>query len=368
MTLDEAISRLTDRWIKDLARSILWAGSIPLFEGPLQARLHLVAALADQLTRQPDERWFDALPENGESTVFYEMSVLPLQQAEGCDAREVRARLWRHVEARRRFWLSALMVERRARNQAKEAVGQSAQTALETDLGLQHRLGEGYFRQDWRESPKRYFAFVEDVESILPGTIAYGLDDRPLDSAPGHVSLRHVRFSAILTDQFFPIAERIEPINPSRVTLEDRRRRGDQLRETLEDVPLPVLDLFIHPERREMSDVRPAFGNWWVLGLSFDQPSDGDIGVYVTDPEESERPTIRGVLSLLAPASAFWQARLRDIFSLVHIPDADFGTTDRNEGSPAPTPPLAPRMEEAAQAEETPTAEARAAFQRNTAQ
>jgi hypothetical protein len=125
------------------------------------------------------------------------------------------------------------------------------------------------------------------------------------------------------------------------VTLEQRRRRGDQLRARLEGVGLPVLDILIHRRHEDLWRLRLASSSWWVVGVSGGPLSEADMKVFITDPDGISTQADQARLLLLTPVPDPSRGRLRDIFSLVHVPDADFGTTERNEGSPAPIPPPA---------------------------
>lgn len=341
MDMTRAIEHLILLWMRDIGAS---TRSPPgLFHG----RMHLLETLVIQLAASPPERWFEALPASGKARGYYLDIVLPLQRASHWEDSRILVHLKSHIIELRERWFWGLYEEMRSQGKRERAPSTWEQTLFDLELSELLDLGPGYISPRQSEDRVLYFAFVEDVETIPAGQRQYVASGDLAGEPLAGVDLEHVRFSAILVDQFLALAPQVDPVDPDNAGFEQRSRRKEQLQRVLEGVALPVFDLFIHPDAKAALGIEPAFGDWYLLGYASASDEEG-FSIYVTDPEDGERPTTtRADLGLLAQAPEFLQNRLRDIFSLVHIPDADFGEIERGDGTPVPNNPITPRFEEA---------------------
>lgn len=341
MDMTHAIEHLIRLWMRDIG------ASTRLPPGLFHGRMHLLETLVIQLGASPPERWFEALPAGGRARGYYLDVVLPLQRASGWEDSRILVHLKNHIIELRERWFWRLYEEMPLHSMRERAPSTWEQTLFDLELSQLLEIGPGYISPRQSEDRVLYFAFVEDVEIVPAGQRQYVASGDLAGDPLGDVELEHVRFSAILVDRFLALAPLVDPVDPDNAGFEQRSRRKEQLQGVLEGVALPVFDLFIHPDAKTALGIEPAFGDWCLLGYASASDDEG-ISLYVTDPDDGERPTTtRADLSLLAQAPEFWQNRLRDIFSLVHIPDADFGEIERGDGSPVPNNPIAPRFEEA---------------------
>lgn len=346
MDMTLAIKGLFLCWMRDLRST----SQLP--EGHLRALLYLLEILDNRLAVFPPEKWFEALPARGEAQAYYRHTVLPLQQELGWDDLHVLMLLRAHINEWRVRWIRNLLWELQSEKRPTPAALTWEQALFEMHWDQLRGSGQGYFSPRLRDDDAvLYFAFVEEVETIPPGQRIYGATGLPIETPLSAVELEHVRFSAILLERFLPLTVQIDPVDPDNVQPEQRVRRKEQLQEALHGIALPILDLYLSPDAKDVLGIAPAFGDWCLLGYTA-SPDDEDLSIYVTDPEDGERPTtLRTGLRMLAQAPEFWQNRLRDIFSLVHIPDADFDENERDDGAPLPNPPIFPSSGQADEVE-----------------
>lgn len=337
-----ALEGLLQRWMQDIRAKRQLPGRYS------RTQVHLLETVEYQLAATSHERWFDALPAEGHAECFYRDVVLPLQRELAWDDLDIRASLEAHIDGTRRLWMRVFWQEEiYSQRRPLHVLGSWGRALFDMDFDVLRRAGRGYFSPALSDDSEMYFAFVEEVETIPADQRVYASSGLQIGTPASGVELDHVRFSAILVDRFLPLAGQIDPVDPDNAGPEQRVRRKEQLRDALEGVALPVLDLFIDPDARRALGIELAFGDWCLLGLD-SPPDDEGFLIYVTDPDDGERPTMtRGGLSLVAQAPEFWKNRLRDIFSLVHIPDADFDETERGGGNPVPNTPISPRLAEA---------------------
>lgn len=346
MDMTLAIKGLFRRWMRDIG------GNEQLPGGYFQVLLYLLERLDNRLAASPPERWFEALPARGEARAYYRHIVLPLQQELGWDDLHVLTRLQAHVNELRDRWIRNLWRDVQSKRWPTQSALTWEQALFEMQWDQLRGSGRGYFSPTLsQDDAVLYFAFVEEVETIPPGQRIYGATGLPIETPTSAVELEHIRFSAILVDRFLPLTVQIDPVDPDNVQPEQRVRRKEQLQEAMHGIALPILDLFLPPNAKDALGIAPAFGDWCLLGNTA-SPDDEDLSIYVTDPEDGERPTtLRTGLRVLAQAPEFWQNRLRDIFSLVHIPDADFDENERDDGAPLPSPPIFPSSGQADEVE-----------------
>lgn len=335
MSLDQAIEELIRLWMRDVSRQQVYR------EGLVAARLRALWNISYELDCAPEGRWFDALPHSGGAIAFYRENLATLQTGAGPNVPALLPMVRKCVKEFEAQWLPWYSSEQRNIADAVYPIGFNELEFLRRVLRLQEGPGQGFFRQGWNDSSEIFFAFVEDCDLVTPGHAVYGIDGQILDCSIGDVHHYHLRFSAIRATDFFPISSSIRPVDPDTITAEGRRERREALVQNLEGVSLPVIDVFISVDSVAMPAPPPVFGNWWVLGVILESTIDRDYEVHFNNPDD-DVPTRRYPLMMMAPAPDFWNSRLRDVFSLVHIPDADFGTNQRDEGAPAALPPMTP--------------------------
>lgn len=323
MDINEAIKRLVRLWIRDIARA---EAIVP---GGMEGRLHCLNKLAEDLSELGASQWHKALPIDREAVRFYAEELLPAIRRSGTTSAKAYAKLLAQIELLRSQWLVYLF----------GAVPKLPQMDGISDMDL-HKLRARmeaalYSHRPsgarWASIATWYFAFVEDVSLISAGRSAYGPNGSHLLGPWSSGSMRHVRFSAILCEDFFDSASHIDELGSDAVPLELRRRRGEQLREHLSDTPLPIFDLL---SSRADWRFQPPLGTWWLVGLAPGEASQ-ELVLFVTDDRGGERldPT-RATLLGISVVPAAWGRRLRDVFSLAHIPDADFGLDPGEPRSP----------------------------------
>ncbi|HUR39736.1 MAG TPA: hypothetical protein VM240_01060 [Verrucomicrobiae bacterium] len=329
MDLHDTARQLVVRWVRDVIGQ--HGASI---RGAVWGRMSALGALDLSLSNLPEDRWFDALPPNGGARVFFEGTLLPQQRAERRNDQEMAGLVLRCIRGLRDDWMPLLVMQ-------WQTFGEGESHSLEIDLVLSTLDGSGFSASGPTEMSRLYFAFVEDVELVPARHAIYGPDGLPISGHVMHRGLRHLRFAGLLAGDFLQLVARINAVDPDSVTPTQRQIRGGQLRRFLTDTPLPILEFFIDPESKELAGMEIAFGNWCVLGMD-DSATNEDVIVRVVDPDADEPALEQGGLKLLAPAPGFWRERLLDIFSLVHVPDADFETDELIGGTPANIPPMAP--------------------------
>lgn len=187
-----------------------------------------------------------------------------------------------------------------------------------------------------------YFSFVEGwTDHGLPheNEKASKVMDAPDESSkhrPYWLSFLpdRCRMSGIRTSEFLRAEPQFEVLDPETVTLEQRARRKGMLVEMFGWRPIPVIDLFStrnHPQLPEAGELLELLleGNWKLLILRRSGEAERDLPVWLSDPDPGiNEPLSRWWLDAILPVPVEIEARLRDIFSLIHIPDAGAGGGD----------------------------------------
>ncbi|MBS1086678.1 hypothetical protein [Gluconobacter sphaericus] len=185
-----------------------------------------------------------------------------------------------------------------------------------------------------------YYVFVEEAGPINPEGILRP-DERPFDDNIINETLRdrswRVRASGIKVKEFNQNVSRFDVLDHDNVTDDQRGQRKAHLNEVFGGATLPILDTYIGPKDEGYQYYRNIInlGAWYVLFVG--QTSDIEIPIFIGSPELSADLYIQGSLLLFDAVPLPIEYQLRDIFSLVHIPDADFG--EDTGGSPEPLPP-----------------------------
>lgn len=181
-----------------------------------------------------------------------------------------------------------------------------------------------------RPEPIRpFYVFVEEtVSKELSGV----LDDptgKAIDETKHEVLAERpirIRTSGVLIADFHDIEGRFEELDPENILDEQRIRRRADLLEHLADIPLPILDLYMRPGHPDLRTVQTMLthGSWHIIGISSKPLLNDECPVLIGAPEIEEDPYLFSFLAYLGAVPANVEVRLRDIFSLAHIADANF--------------------------------------------
>lgn len=186
---------------------------------------------------------------------------------------------------------------------------------------------------------RTYFAFVEDVSRLTQLEAAEGPDGKPLDDLVWQTGDSPLRFrlAAMRTRDFGKIVDRFDVLDHENVEDSDRRRRREQLRESVADLPIPIMDIYADEGGEAAYWLRGVLraGSWHFVEVLENEFIESYPPIVIGDPDLGGA-TLRGSLGFLSQVFPNYLVRLQDIFSLVHIPDAQFGT---EEGEFGATPP-----------------------------
>lgn len=191
-----------------------------------------------------------------------------------------------------------------------------------------------------------YLAYLEEMATMYPYTAVEApglgaLRPRPLTLERKFV---RARFSGIRASLFDEMTE-VVALSPDGIRSADQRRqRRVALQDAFKRFPVPVIDLFWSsddPAARSRRARAMRLHHWFQLDLSPGRVLDAREPVFVGEPD-AERPAepefeSGGLLGLRA-LSELEEEPLRDIFSLAHVPDADF---DEGPEGPTGAPPPA---------------------------
>lgn len=311
-------SGLIDLAIRDIIRREMLIFQYP--EDRCWAARQLKVALDDV----DADSWLAALPKGGDSVRFYNKQVKRLLRKDPTTAFQFQSEALSLLDERSKGAnFSLARIEALTGWQEHPISGKDRQWRL---LRWLDRRGAVLTQYGQRAAkPSLYFAFVEERNFIEPGRDVYGGNGRVLARSEERSKLTQIRFAAIPCTQFFEAADQIDDLEPGFVSDEARRLRLLQLRENLGGADLPVIDLLISSPPPWA--VRLPVGTWWVLGLGGGPPTLGDVRLFLTatsDPRK-QSDTEPSPLGILGDVPRYWLRRLRDIFSLAHVADADIG-------------------------------------------
>ena len=189
------------------------------------------------------------------------------------------------------------------------------------------RLGR-YAWYDPRHFPdfirkNEYFVFVEDVALVSSESLLRP-DGLPI-SGDTYLGSRPWRFraSGIRAREFLDVMERIDEVDHDTVTDGQRRFRREQLIEELGPVELPLFDIYVDDSDEDLPFLRSSLvpGAWYWIGVQQRFEGDESLAVFVGAEELAPGPYLPGSLAFLEAVPLYIEYRLRDIFSLVHVPD-----------------------------------------------
>lgn len=191
--------------------------------------------------------------------------------------------------------------------------------------------------------PHAYFVFVEDAKPLPTVDTLDGPDAS--DFVPDHPALKggpfRFRTSGILAADFWRWLDRFEELTPETADFERRRVRRITLREFFEEVRLPVIDIYVGRHDDELPALRLTLtpGSWHLAYIRYGEEQPHSRPVYATDGAIGEPAGVRrGGLLHLAPVPPPMELRLRDIFSLNHVPDGDVDPEEGDDSAPFDAP------------------------------
>lgn len=195
-----------------------------------------------------------------------------------------------------------------------------------------------------------FFIFVEESGPVAPEGLT-GPDDRPFD-ADVHfeaVSMRswRIRASGIDAKKFLVSAAEFEELDHDDVSGDQRLRRRDQLNALYGEQPLPIFDLYFGDKDKNYQFLRAIVvpGAWYWIVVRRRSIGDPGLPIFIGAPELAAGAFMPGTLEFLEAVPLLIEYRLRDIFSLIHVPDAAFGEESGGEGEPLTPAPSGGRDE-----------------------
>lgn len=194
-----------------------------------------------------------------------------------------------------------------------------------------------------------YFAFLEEVSELPPDFGIDGPDGGPLAKRPAILfeQFFRARFSGIRAADLAQLQEDVAQLDGTDITDAQRRERRNQLNRAFERTPVPVIDLFWPGWDK---DIRyrwqgrlrwPSPGVWFERRARRGGAADSLRPVFVGEPEADRPPDgfESGELVGMRRANRDVTRILRNIFSLNHIPDADFDEDPEGPAGPGSPPP-----------------------------
>ena len=177
-----------------------------------------------------------------------------------------------------------------------------------------------------------YLAYLEEIATMYPETAVEGpglgaLRPRPLILE--HKFVR-ARFSGIRASLFDEMKEVVGLASDGILSAGQREQRRAALRDAFGSFPIPVIDLFWNGDDRAAQSRRKRtmrLHHWFQLALSSGGARGALEPVFIGEPDAgrpAEPEFESGRLLGLRALSPREEEPLRDIFSLAHVPDADF--------------------------------------------
>ena len=190
------------------------------------------------------------------------------------------------------------------------------------------------------------FALVESVTSLTRTRRLFGPEGNPIRHEwPYGCSRAHeVRLCGFNADRFIEEMDGFEDLLGATPTPAQRNQRRRDLQERFGNDETPCLQ-FLLPDWGPRSPVPRRYlraGQWFALELSPD--SDGLTGpeVHLDQALSPDTEGVRMRLSLIDLPPPFIVERLRDIFSLAHVLDAEFTEDENGAGTVRPPVPEDP--------------------------
>ncbi|WP_294235173.1 hypothetical protein [uncultured Sphingomonas sp.] len=191
-----------------------------------------------------------------------------------------------------------------------------------------------------------YFAFLEDVSTFDAKFDPDGPDGEPLRERPDILSeaFARARFSGLRVGDLAYLMEYVGALPDVDITEAQRIRRREELNRAFESIALPVIDIYsagsVEPLRYHWRGRlrRPSPGVWFRILAVRGGAVTSHTPVFVGESEFDRPRDDFGSGRLVALRRAEPQAIrfLRNIFTLDHLPDADFDEDTDGPGSGSP--------------------------------
>lgn len=183
-----------------------------------------------------------------------------------------------------------------------------------------------------------FYAYLDSRDrEVFEGQTAPSGRPLPSDHPAHEGRFGRLRMSIVPVDAFKAVEKLITPLQPRGATAAQRDRRRAELRDYLPKVRLEVMDLHVsHAEGFEPRVRRQtAIGCWCWVRVEPVKRFNGLPPVMVGDPDVEAEDRRYGLI-YLRRVTREELVRLRQVFSLAHIGDAD--EDDDPEGAPEPGP------------------------------
>lgn len=170
-----------------------------------------------------------------------------------------------------------------------------------------------------------YFVYIEEAH-VLTQPDGARLDG-PLGESVRRPDETHtrIRTAGVRALPFVDLMHVVTPLG-AEISRVERERRGAELRELLRELPVVLIDLLLSRYWADQPWAQLlAPGTWHVLGVSYGSHRPDSVQVLVGDPDGARDTESRPASAeFMLPPIPELELRLRDIFSLKHVPDADF--------------------------------------------
>lgn len=209
---------------------------------------------------------------------------------------------------------------------------------------------------DWIKAlPKTesFFVYAEDVSEIAFPEAIDAPDGSVIPMAYDVFKEAPVRFrsSGPEAQSFMEDLGNFEVLDSYDISPEQRQSRTTALDAFFEKTRIPIIDLFVSLNDEQFPAIRRTLvpSTWHLAIIGGDDAADAPYPVFISDPENDvEEAIVSSNLLALLPISPELELRLRDIFSLNHVRDADLdnGEDEGDDGAGAPVDPRAPGGEQ----------------------
>jgi hypothetical protein len=204
--------------------------------------------------------------------------------------------------------------------------------------GLEYLLAA---HSPWRRS---YFIFVEESAS-LNGTDTDTPEGGKFEPVPPKVqgSSHRLRASGVDARDFLRRSRDFEDLPQGPIEPRQRATRLDQLGQYFAENPVHRFDIYLQPEDEEARSIRHVLTatSWNLIILGAGKAAMRRPVVHASTADWPDTYKLQGLRRILRIPPAV-EMRLRDIFSLNHVGDADLGDEGIGETSGPFPPPVKP--------------------------
>lgn len=189
-----------------------------------------------------------------------------------------------------------------------------------------------------------YLAYLEEMATMYPDTAVEAPGLGALVPRPAILGRKFVRarFSGIRASLFDEMKEVVGLAGDGLLSGGARQQRRSALRDGFRRFPIPIIDLFWagdDPVARSRRERTMRLHHWFQLAVTPGEAEGAREPIFMGEPEAGRpaEPNFEsGRLIGLRALSPREEEPLRDIFSLAHVPDADF---DEGPEGPSGAPP-----------------------------